>query len=120
MIGKGNAGGALKIPLARDACQNKAALNDMVAKSNSVNVCNDFDATQIDTPHAQVARKLPKRKKNFGRSQKGCSNSKLGTGGEGLEFFPAATPTCVALAVTPIAKLPSKVISNRNLLSQLQ
>jgi hypothetical protein len=38
MIGKGDAGGALKITLAGGACQNNAALNDMVAKSNSVNV----------------------------------------------------------------------------------
>jgi hypothetical protein len=117
MIGKGIAGGALKIPLARGACQNNVALNNMVAKSNSVNVCNDIDATQIDTPHAQLARKMPKRKKKFGRSQKKGGNSKLGAGGEHLEFFPATTPTRVALAVTPIAKLFSKGISKRNLLS---
>jgi hypothetical protein len=100
--------------------KNNSALNNMLAKPNSVNVCNDIDATQIDTPHAQVARKMPKRKKRFGRSQKRGGNSKLGAGGEGLEFFPSATPTCVALAVTPVAKLSSKVISKRNLLSQLQ
>ncbi len=117
MIGKGNTGGALEIPLAGGACQNNAASNDMVAKSNSVNVCNDIDATQIDTPHAQVARKMPKRKKKFVRCQTRGGNSKFGTGGEGFEFFPAATPTHVALAVTSIAMLSSKDISKRNLLS---
>ncbi len=76
--------------------------------------------TPIDTPHTQVARKMPKRKKKFGRTEKRGGNSKIGAGGEGLEFFPAPTPTCVALAVTPVTKLSSKDISKRNLLSRLQ
>jgi hypothetical protein len=60
---------------------------------------------------------MPKRKKKFGRSQKRGGNSKLGAGGECLEFFPATTPTYVALAVTPVVKLSSKDISKGSLLS---
>ena len=63
---------------------------------------------------------MPKRKKKFVRCQTRGGNSKFGTGGEGFEFFPAATPTHVALAVTSIAMLSSKDISKRNLLSRLQ
>jgi hypothetical protein len=85
---------------------------------DSVNAVTNMHSIQIFTP--KVSKKMPKRSKKFGRSQRRGGNRKLGYRGEGLKFVGDATAPYVAQAGTTIAKLSSKDISKRNLLSKLQ
>jgi hypothetical protein len=91
------------------------------------NLVNDFN--QVDEAGANncnsvneivVAKKTPKRRKIFGRSQKRGGDRKLGDGGEGLEYAPPVAATWVAVSDAQVRKLSIRYISKKNLLHQLQ
>ncbi len=71
-------------------------------------------------PHNRPAKKIPKRRKKFGRSQKRGGDRKLGDGGDGLEYVPPVVATAVVAAVPNDNKLLIKYISKKTLLRQLQ
>ncbi len=85
--------------------------------ANKVLVNNGNSVDEI-----MVAKKMPKRRKIFGRSQKRGGDRKLGYRGDGLEYVP---PVAAARVADPAAqaqdtKQSIKYIPKKNLLHQLQ
>jgi hypothetical protein len=57
-----------------------------------------------------LAKKMPKRRKIHGRSQKRGGDRKLGDGGQGLEYVPPVAPTSwVAITIAPNLKRQSSI-----------
>ena len=100
---------------------------DRVLANDQDNLVNDFN--QVNEAGANncnsvneivVAKKMPKRRKVFGRSQKRGGDRKLGDGGEGLEYAPPVAATWVAVSDAQVRKLSIRYILKKNLLCQLQ
>jgi hypothetical protein len=67
-----------------------------------------------------VAKKMPKMRKIFGRSQKRGGDRKLGYGVDGLEYVPPVAAARVADPVAQDTKQSIKYIPKKNLLRQWQ
>ena len=89
-----------------------------------------YEATATAPPIAEsttAVKKMPKRRKTFGSSQKRGGNRKLGDGGEGIAYMPPVAPTRFAVALQPdthgTSITPSnqmKYIPKKTLFRQLQ
>jgi hypothetical protein len=59
----------------------------------------DVDDDQVDD--VKFVKKMPKRRKIYGRSENRGGDRKLGDGGEGIEYIPPVAPTQFAVALEP-------------------
>jgi hypothetical protein len=76
---------------------------------------NPVDDDQVDKVKL-AKKKMPKRRKIYGRSQKRGGDRKLGDGGEGVAFLPPVTPTWFAVAFAPDTRHVTKAQLSKCLL----
>ena len=100
--------------------------NDSTKCQSSYPAASAVNDDQVDLAVDDV-KKMPKRRKTFGRSQKRGGNRKLGDGGEGIAYMPPVAPTRFAVALQPdthgTSITPSnqmKYIPKKTLFCQLQ
>ena len=83
--------------------------------NDSTNKCqSSYPAVNDDQVDLAVndVKKMPKRRKTFGRSQKRGGDRKLGDGGEGIAYMPPVAPTKFAVALQPDTRGTSITPSN--------
>ena len=71
----------------------------------------DVDDDQVD--NVKFVKKMPKRRKIYGRSEKRGGDRKLGDGGEGIEYIPPVAPTRFAVALEPDTRVTPITPSNQ-------
>ena len=79
-------------------------------------IINDSNTTVDDdkVDEVKLSKKMPKRRKIFGRSQSRGGNQKLGYGGDGIAYIPPVAPTrfdtCVPSITSNIKYIPKKTL----------
>jgi hypothetical protein len=71
----------------------------------------DVDDDQVDD--VKFIKKMPKRRKIYGRSEKRGGDRKLGDGGEGIEYILPVAPTRFAVALEPDTRVTPITPSNQ-------
>ena len=97
-----------------------AVETDLLSNHNDSTKCqSSYPATSAINDDDQVdlavddVKKMPKRRKTFGRSQKRGGDRKLGDGGEGIACMPPVAPTQFAVALQPDTRGTSITLSNQ-------
>ena len=72
-------------------------------------IINDSNKTVDDNKvdEVKLSKKMPKRRKIFGRSQRRGGNRKLGYGGDGITYISPVAPTRFEVALDPDTRVTS-------------
>ncbi len=76
-------------------------IQDIEATAASVHGDQVEDVDDDQVVDVTVIKKMPKRRKTFGRSQKRGGDRKLGDGGKGIAYVPPVAPTRFPVAFDP-------------------
>jgi hypothetical protein len=78
-------------------------------------IINDSNKTVDDdkVDKVKLSKKMPKRRKIYGRSMKRGGNRKLGHAGDGIEYVPPIAPTRFAVALEPDTRMTPITPSNQ-------
>ena len=90
-------------------------------------IINDSNTTVDDdkVDEVKLSKKMPKRRKIYGRSQRRGGNKKLGYGGDGIAYIPPVAYTWFEVALDPDTPVPSitsniKYIPKKTMFRRLQ
>ena len=104
--------------LGRDGVQMEGDMlvREEVEAGAHVIIINDSNKTDDEDNFDEVklSKKMPKRRKIFGRTQSRGGNQKLGYGGDGIAYIPPVAPTrfdtCVPSITSNIKYIPKKTL----------